>query len=59
MIPKNVSTVGTEIGKETMKQLDHCFVSKQDLEKLGSCFTVSKQSLEYDGCCVSKQETGK
>ena len=40
------SCLQAEMGNETKNQLDHCFVSKQDPEKVDSRFTVSKQDLK-------------
>ena len=40
-----------EIGNETKKQFDHCFVSKQGFKNVDSCFTVSKEGpKKHDSC---------
>ena len=43
-----------------MKQLDHCFVSKQGFKNVDSSFTVSKQSLKkVDSCFMFRNEKQK
>ena len=39
-------TSKTEIGNETKKQLDHCFVSKQGFKNADSCFTFRNKKQE-------------